>query len=476
MHFSPASSAWCDVEACWCDLTGTVSPAQALNVRIARDEFLPGTAVTVQGPQGGGGERVAQIPFGPPTQAPLVISTIELSMAPHIGGPNCRQAAYRDDFEHRPVAEQCEDEEDEEQCDQAAPPQEDLLDVLASMRTANFSKLGGVSQTVRIQAGVRRSARNSSSFDATAAKSRIGKTRPARKFRSWTATVGPAGADGRSVRDHCLARRATSARAMRWQDRLRHEAAQDEKNSKAPVYRRSREEAWRQHAVEVQQQVKLPPYLKVNHADLVLAHGKDGCVPAVVLSIWRQQKKIKLFPAEISRGNVHAVRLALMQEQDDGRWLASTKSPCAVWPEELLSLKLHACEVTAGSDGFRCTFTQERFEAFQIMRQEASTRKSAPQVKRRKAAAIEPIVANCHRNKKGRKLIGQELGRLLDLDASRFPDKPLIRETDNFDRCKGHAAGKPVDKDTFLNKSGWFMQQYFVLTQNPVQYGVKANS
>ncbi|CAE7247974.1 unnamed protein product [Symbiodinium sp. KB8] len=317
----------------------------ALNARVARDEFLPGTA-----------------------------------------------AAYRDDFEHHPVAEQSEDEEDEEQCDQAAPPQEDLLDV--------------------IQAGVRRSARNSSSFDATAAKSRIGKTRPARKFGSWTATVGPAGADGRSVRDHCLARRATSARAMRWQDRLRHEAAQDEKNNKAPVYRRSREEAWRQHAVDVQQQVKLPPYLKVNHADLVLAHGKDG--------------------------NVHAVRLALMQEQDDGHWLASTKSPCAVWPEELLSLKLHASEV-----------------------------------KRRKAAAIEPIVANCHRNKKGRKLIGQELGRLLDLDASRFPDKPLMRVTDNVVRCKGHAAGKPVDKDTFLNKSGWFMQQYFVLTQNPVQYGVK---
>ena len=215
---------------------------------------------------------------------------------------------------------------------------------------------------MRIQAGVRRSARNSSSFDATAAKSRIGKTRPARKFGSWTATVGPAGADGRSVRDHCLARRATSARAMRWQDRLRHEAAQDEKNNKAPVYRRSREEAWRQHAVDVQQQVKLPPYLKVNHADLVLAHGKDGCVPWSSAS-GGSRRRSSCFPQRLAcRGNVHAVRLALMQEQDDGHWLASTKSPCAVWPEELLSLKLHASEVTAGSDGFRCIFTQERFD------------------------------------------------------------------------------------------------------------------
>ena len=288
--------------------------------------------------------------------------------------------------------------------------------------------------------------------------------------------VGPAGADGRFVRDHCLARRATSARAMKWHNRLRHEAAQDEKNNQVPVCRRSREEAWRQHAVDLQKQYgdKLPPYLKVNHADLVLAHGKDGCVPAVVLSIWRQQKKIKLFPAEISRGNVHAVRLALMQEQDDGRWLASTKSPCAVWPEELLSLKLQASEVTAGCDGFRCTFTKESYEAIKVMRQEASALKGAPQVKRRKAATIEPIVANCRRNQKGRKLVAQEFGKLLDLDASRFPEKPLVRETDGVVRCRAHAE-KPVNRDAFLNKSGWFMQQYFVLTKNPVQYGVKAS-
>ena len=142
MHFSPASSAWCDVEACWCDFTGTVSPAQALNARVARDEFLPGTAVTVQGPRGRGGTGRPNPIWPSHTRPPSNLYYRVVHGL--IGGPNCRQAAYRDDFEHHPVAEQSEDEEDEEQCDQAAPPQEDLLDVLASMRTANFSKLGGV--------------------------------------------------------------------------------------------------------------------------------------------------------------------------------------------------------------------------------------------------------------------------------------------------------------------------------------------
>ena len=47
----------------------------------------------------------------------------------------------------------------------------------------------------------------------------------------------------------------------------------------------------------------------------------------------------------------------------------------------------------------------------------------------KKATYIEPKVESFRRNKKGRKLMEQELSRLLVVDAERFKDRPIVDPT-----------------------------------------------
>ena len=86
---------------------------------------------------------------------------------------------------------------------------------------------------------------------------------------------------------------------------------------------------------------------------------------------------------------------------------------------------------------------------------------------------IMPIVDNFKRNDKGRRLIKQELNKLLDKQAKQFPNRSMTDLENKFVNYSFNGVNGKISKEELLMKAPEFFDSYFVLVRKKVEYGAK---
>ena len=88
---------------------------------------------------------------------------------------------------------------------------------------------------------------------------------------------------------------------------------------------------------------------------------------------------------------------------------------------------------------------------------------------------IQPTIENFRRNKKGQKLIAQELSRLLTDQSRWFPLKPMASMDGTKVRFSHQGQVKEISKSELCAKASSFFSCYFGDIRNKLNYGAKVH-
>ena len=95
----------------------------------------------------------------------------------------------------------------------------------------------------------------------------------------------------------------------------------------------------------------------------------------------------------------------------------------------------------------------------------------------KKATYIEPKVESFRRNKTGRKLMEQELSRLLVVDAERFKDRPIVDPTTKtIQTRKAKQLPAPMTQQHLIDNIYSYMLATFVQIRSPSQFAMKVHA
>lgn len=122
---------------------------------------------------------------------------------------------------------------------------------------------------------------------------------------------------------------------------------------------------------------------------------------------------------------------------------------------------------------FKC---QESMKVLAYLRKESEDEKKQPKlpVKRgRGPKFIQPMAVNFKRSLKGKRLIVQEVRRLLEKQKALFPTKPMADVDFSNIRFTDHGETKSISYALLMQKAPKFFDSFFSGTRNKLLYGTK---
>ncbi|CAE7928428.1 unnamed protein product, partial [Symbiodinium sp. KB8] len=282
--------------------------------------------------------------------------------------------------------------------------------------------------------------------------------------------MGKQGMDQLIIADHFAARRAGMCKDLRWHDKLRRDLKVSEIQQAHAGQRTSRAQAWREVQDKIRGGVSLPDSMQLQSGDVVLVQVADKWCPAIVLALWRLCKKgsgaMLTYDAQ-PRGVLHSLRVALCDQADGGALDVSSDSSCQVVKLESVGPVLAVKECVSGSNGFRCKLRSSSLEVL-------SNLGPVPEPKTKVSKGgkhIEPAPSKFKRTKDGKKLVIQEMRRMLYEDADKNSKCPLL------DKALAEVSlGPPYHRQALepLLESGMdFFSAYFWSIRSRVEFSLK---
>ncbi|CAE7782026.1 TRO, partial [Symbiodinium microadriaticum] len=272
--------------------------------------------------------------------------------------------------------------------------------------------------------------------------------------------MGASGCDARYMKDHFTARVHSLDKSVSWQNKLRHELAQQEALDKVLAARKSRQEAWMELADKQYSGVAkcLPRSCTLGTGQVVIVSLSDGSPePALVMSVFRANKKCasSLCFDENPRGSTVAVRAVLLSKSE--------------------RRELPVASFSGTLTGYQCQLTQSSQDVLQDLLAETSVTIPKPVKKGQTKHIVSLTVEKLRRNDQGRECFRQEFQRLLRVDAELFAgSKPIVDSGTQLIQTKRAAKEtEAVYMQSLVDKVAYYMQACFVQHRNPVQYGAK---